>query len=124
MSYMPPLAALTHVIGCATVCSTRVTRRIGNTAGDTILQPMFPLLVLSIDNDDWLLRTPEEVANNLEWFDSEDGDESVVVVDWEGRPVSVKVEALEIKRLELKEHRTQDVPETLVRLNRLRASAA
>lgn len=65
------------------------------------MMPQFPLKAIFDDGDVWILETPEEVAQNLEWFDSEDGDTSVVVIDARERPVSVKVEALEIKRLEL-----------------------
>lgn len=86
------------------------------------MQPRFPVFVLSVDGDDWMLDTPEELANYLEWFDSEDGDESVVVVDWDGRPLVVQIEGLKVKRLEVRNAPPVEKYQNMWRQARLKAA--
>ena len=71
------------------------------------MSPVFPLKVAFDDGETWVLATAEEVAENLEWFDSEDGDRSVTVVDAQGRPVRLHVEAFQIIRCEVEDDRQQ-----------------
>lgn len=60
-------------------------------------KPSFPLLVVfHEDNDRWVLNNIDEVAQNLEWFDSDDPDEQATVTDSLGRLVKLKVEALTV----------------------------
>ncbi len=57
--------------------------------------PEFPIKVFFMeDNDEWLLDSEDELASNLEWFDSRDKDENAQVTDSLGRSVRVKVEKL------------------------------
>lgn len=69
------------------------------------MKPKFPVFVLFAVNDDdygdWLLNNEHELATSLEWYDSDDNDPSMVIVDWDGNQVDVKVEACEIIRLEI-----------------------
>lgn len=66
------------------------------------MKPTFPLRIEFDDGDVWTLATSEEVACNLEWFDTEDGDDSARVHDATGKSVRLKVEAFEVLILELK----------------------
>jgi hypothetical protein len=71
-------------------------------AGDPIPEPEFPIRVtFHEDGDEWVLDSPEELACSLEWFDTDDPEEHASVVDRHGRAVRIKVEALEVVRLEL-----------------------
>jgi uncharacterized protein RhaS with RHS repeats len=72
-------------------------------AGRLEMKPEYPLRVTFDDGEEWTLETPDEVECNLEWFDSEDGDDSAVVIDRNGRPVRLKVEKLTLLTCELKE---------------------
>ncbi len=65
------------------------------------MKPTFPLHVLFDDGDEWILDTLREVGSNLEWFDSEHGDDSVYVIDAENRPVRLLVRNLEVVTCEL-----------------------
>jgi hypothetical protein len=65
-----------------------------------VIEPTFPITVYFDDGTKWELRSPDALAYNLEWFDSDEGDD-IQVLDANGRRVSVKVEALELKRLML-----------------------
>ena len=68
-----------------------------------IQKPSFPLvIVFHEDNDRWTLNNLEEVAQNLEWFDSDDPDEQATVTDSEGRLVKLKVEVLTVIECALK----------------------
>lgn len=60
------------------------------------MPPTYPLTVIHEDGERWVLHTPTEVAGTVEWYDSADDDDSMRVVDAEGRPVRLKVEALQI----------------------------
>lgn len=85
--------------------------------------PTFPLTVIHEDGEIWVLNTPDELAATVEWFDSDDSDGSMWVVDAEGRPVRLKVEALEIRHLEVQEGPApQPTPQPL-RPRRRRAAA-
>ena len=60
--------------------------------------PCFPISVIfHEDGDKWLLNDHAEIASNLEWFDSRDGNENATVTDSKGRPVVIVVEKLELK---------------------------
>lgn len=64
--------------------------------------PEFPIRVtFHEDGEEWVLDSFDELASSLEWFDSDDPTENASVVDGKGRPVRVKVEALELLRFEL-----------------------
>lgn len=68
----------------------------------TTMQPEFPIRVTFLDDgDEWVLDSIQELACSLEWFDSDDPEERVSVVDRKGRAVRIKVEALRVLRLEL-----------------------
>jgi hypothetical protein len=69
-------------------------------AGGPVAEPEFPIRVtFQEDGDEWVLDSPEELACNLEWVDTDDPEENASVVDRHGR--TVKVEALKVLRLEL-----------------------
>ena len=53
------------------------------------------------DGDEWVLGSVGELVSSLEWFDSDDPTENASVVDAAGRTVRLRVEALELRRLEL-----------------------
>lgn len=60
-------------------------------------QPLFPIKVNFIeDNDEWILDDENEIASNLEWFDSRDPSENAYAIDSLGRRVRIKVEKLEL----------------------------
>lgn len=60
-------------------------------------KPEFPVTVNFLeDNSIWVLNTENELACNLEWFDSRDDEEHVSVIDAKGRLVRLKVEKLEV----------------------------
>ena len=66
--------------------------------------PVFPILVIDPDGTETFYNTPDEAAMDLEWVDSEDlKDGPIKVFDFYGRPVRLKIEALEIVICELKE---------------------
>jgi hypothetical protein len=66
-------------------------------------KPQFPIKVFFYeDNDEWILNSEDDIALNLEWFDSEDIEENTKVTDRLGRPVRLKVEALQVIKFELK----------------------
>ena len=66
-------------------------------------QPEYPIQVLfKEDGESWILNDEDELANNLEWFDSEGADENAAVTDKNGRAVRLKVEKLELIIFELK----------------------
>jgi hypothetical protein len=53
------------------------------------------------NGEEWVLDNEQEVACNLEWFDSDDPDEHVLVTDGQGRAVRLKVQALKVVFCEL-----------------------
>lgn len=66
-------------------------------------KPSFPLvIVFHEDNEMWTLSNLDEVAQNLEWFDSDDPDEQATVTDSIGRLVKLKVVALNVIECTLK----------------------
>lgn len=69
-----------------------------------MVEAEFPLRILSEGHADELVIDEIELVTALEWFDSErdPNDQSIRVVDALGRPVSVRAEALVVKRLEVK----------------------
>lgn len=64
-------------------------------------QPEFPLHIKFDDGSEWMLETVEEIEANLEWFDTDDGDTSVVIVDKHNRPVRLRVEKFKVLIFEL-----------------------
>ena len=64
-------------------------------------QPEFPITVNFEDGDAWKLENINEIAWNLEWFDSDDPEEEATVVDKKNRKVRVKVVKLEVTVFEL-----------------------
>jgi hypothetical protein len=72
------------------------------------MAPQYPLTVRFEDGTSEVLDTPVEVAGTLEWFDTDDPSDTMTdthgtVIDARGRPVRLKVEALEIVTCELLE---------------------
>ncbi len=67
-------------------------------------QPLFPLRVIHLDIGETVeLNDLDDVATYLEFYDSDDPEDSkdVLVLDREGRRVRVVVDELEVKRFEL-----------------------
>lgn len=61
------------------------------------MRPKFPLTVLFLeDNEEWVLDSDEELACNLEWFDSTDEEENAIVTDSLGRSVRLKIKGLKV----------------------------
>lgn len=69
----------------------------------TTEQPLFPLTIIFADGERQNVDSVTEAECNLEWLDTEDDDEPITVLDRLGRPVHLKVEALKVLRLELKD---------------------
>ena len=69
----------------------------------TAEQPLFPLSVIFADGERQSVDSVTDAERNLEWLDTEDDDEPITVLDRLGRPVHLKIEALEIVRMELKD---------------------
>ena len=66
-------------------------------------RPEFPIRIRFLeDGSEWILDNEIELANNLEWFNSDDPEEKAIVTDKQGRAVSLKVEELRIETFELK----------------------
>lgn len=60
-------------------------------------KPKFPIKVHFHEDDTiWVLNNEEELASNLEWFDSHDSNENASVRDANGCFVRIKVESLEV----------------------------
>jgi hypothetical protein len=72
-----------------------------------VMKPEFPLHVRFVDGKERILETIEEVETSLEWFDSDDDDNSAIVFDRQGRPVRLKVEALQVITCELIENKVR-----------------
>ena len=73
------------------------------------MRPAFPLRVRFRENgDEWSLDSEDEVAENLEWFNSADASENAQVWDANGRRVRIKVEALRVLVLELVDEAKRD----------------
>ena len=63
---------------------------------------IYPLkIIFHEDGEIWTLDTPSEVACNLEWYDSLDPKEYSTILDAENQYINVKVEKLELVRLEV-----------------------
>ncbi len=61
----------------------------------------YPLTVIfHEDGDLWTLDSPAELASNLEWYDSLDPNECSTVLDANNQYLNVKVEKLELIKLE------------------------
>lgn len=58
-------------------------------------------IIFHEDNEEWILNNEIEVANNLEWFNSQDPEENATITDNKGRPVRLIVKELEIVVCEL-----------------------
>jgi hypothetical protein len=71
-------------------------------ASDPPSTPVYPITVRWPDDVPDVYDNPNDLACNLEWFDSEDPAEPIEVVDGLGRPVRLEVEKLEIIACELK----------------------
>ncbi len=68
------------------------------------MSPTFPLTVVWDDGSIEVLQDIAEIETGLEWFDTDEIDGGpVTVTDAEGRPVRLKVEALELLTCELVE---------------------
>ena len=66
------------------------------------MKPIFPIYITFYeDNTQWKLNNEKEICENLEWFDSEDIDENVLVKDADGQKVCLKVEKLELVSFKL-----------------------
>lgn len=66
-------------------------------------EPLFPLTVtFHEDGEVWVLSDLTDAACNLEWFDSEDAEEHVSVVDSLGRAVRLKIDSLQVVTCSLK----------------------
>ena len=66
-------------------------------------EPTFPIKVVFLeDGEEWIHENEQELANNLEWFNSEDPEDQALVTDKQGRAVTLVIEALQIKQLELR----------------------
>jgi hypothetical protein len=61
---------------------------------------LFPITVRFDDQSEQVVDGVSELVAVLEWFDSAASDGSITIADRQGRPVSVLIEALELKRLE------------------------
>ena len=67
-----------------------------------IHSPQYPLTVHWVDEEPEILESEEEVAQNLEWFNTEGSDEPIRVTDALGRSVVLYVEKLEVKTCQLR----------------------
>lgn len=70
---------------------------------ETNREAVFPLTVTFADGEKMEVRSVGEAERDLEWIDTDDAADPVTVLDHLGRPVHLKVEALRVVRLELKE---------------------
>lgn len=66
-------------------------------------QPLFPLTIIFTDGERQSVDNVTEAECNLEWLDTEDDDEPITYWTDLAGPVHLKVEALKILRLELKD---------------------
>lgn len=65
-------------------------------------KPEFPITVLfHEDGEKWVLENEDQIACNLEWFDSADPEENSTVKDNRGRLIRLVVKKLEIQICEL-----------------------
>ncbi len=66
------------------------------------MKPEYPIKVLfKEDGEEWFFENKKDIAQNLEWFDSDDPSENAIVTDKNGRQVTLKVEKLEVLTFEL-----------------------
>lgn len=66
-------------------------------------RPVFPITVVFSGGEVFSYGSEEEARLDLEFLDTEDSWDPVRVVDKYDRPVSLRIEALQIERLELVE---------------------
>jgi len=69
-----------------------------------MMKPEFPLKIKYENGEEEVYVTPDEVAADLEWFDSDHPDhpdDRCVVLDAQGRRVRVVIEKLELLICEL-----------------------
>lgn len=78
--------------------------------------PMFPLFFLFPDDNDLFFRTRDEIEARIVSLDT-DINTSVIIVDWQGREVGLKVEAQKIVRCEV---RGEAQPLVLEKMHRVR----
>ncbi|MEH6434091.1 hypothetical protein [Massilia sp. DD77] len=64
--------------------------------------PRFPVTITFDDGDVWILDDVGQIGTNLEYFDSEDEDDSLTIVDAFWRPIRVLVRDLQVLIFELK----------------------
>ncbi len=67
------------------------------------MKPVFPLCIRTEEGVEEVVNSEEELATSLEWFDSTKSDGSVVITDALGRPVVLRIDAMEITVLEVGE---------------------
>jgi len=66
------------------------------------MKPSFPITVFFLeDGDKWILEDEIDIAQNLEWFNSDDPEEQAIVTDKSGKPVRLVVENLELLTCEI-----------------------
>lgn len=65
------------------------------------MNPEFPIRVKFADGDEWVLENEDQVANNLEWFDTDDPQEDTEVIDARERAVRLKVVGLKVIHCEI-----------------------
>ncbi len=62
------------------------------------MKPSYPIKIKFLeDGNEWVLADETELAQNLEWFDSNDEDENVEVSDRNGQSVELVVEAHDVR---------------------------
>ena len=65
-------------------------------------RPIFPITVRFLeDGEEWVMNDELELIRNLEDFDSDDPEENATVRDKLDRNVRLKIEALELKLIEI-----------------------
>ncbi len=68
------------------------------------MKPAFPLRILTDEGVEEIISSEDELTTSLEWFDSARSDGSVRVVDALDRPVVLRIEAMKIKVMEVREN--------------------
>ena len=68
---------------------------------DSLSEVVFPLTVSFADGDELTVDSIEDAETTLEWFDSDDPKEGIIVRDQLGRRVSLRIEALRLIRCSL-----------------------
>jgi hypothetical protein len=66
------------------------------------MKPEFPLTVRRLeDNTTKIYDTEVELSCNLEWCNTDDPEEKIIIKDKQGRPVRLHLDHLEIRLIEL-----------------------